>query len=93
MSSVRTPPRGYERYRVTGTATVRPDAWPVLEVITIVDKDTGAKVTVRGDSVTLTAEGEAAPEYVKRLWADARHLAALARRYGRPPRPDRHHGR
>jgi hypothetical protein len=81
------PPAEYaDRYRVTGTLRVVPGpaSAPDLEVITIVDIETRSEVTVRGEQMTLTTS-DVPPEYVARLWRDARHLAGVARRRGRPP--------
>lgn len=79
------PPKDFDGYLVTGRLRVTSHP-PDLEQVTITDKNTGAQVTVQGESVTLTAAGDSTPEYRERLWRDALHLAAVARRLGRPPR-------
>ena len=80
------PPRGFDGYLVTGRLRASHAVPPDLELVTITDKDTGASVTVQGESVTLVAAGDSTAEYRDRLWRDALHLAAVARRLGRPPR-------
>lgn len=83
---VAVPPRGYERYRVTGSLRVASDAEaPDLEHVDVVDVDTGARALVRGEMATLTLSGELNPDYVRRLWMDARYLTGLAAKLGRPP--------
>lgn len=74
------PPTGYAGYLVTGTLRIPTEGPPILEVITITDKDSGAQVQIRGELGTLTVAAEAAPPYVSKLWKDARYLAGIARR-------------
>ncbi len=79
------PPTGYEQYRIGGTLrVVSSERPPVVETIIVTDKGTGTRVTLAGEAGSVDGlRGDSAPEYVTRLWADARHLAGLVRR-GRP---------
>jgi hypothetical protein len=80
------PPAGFEQYRVTGSLRATTDSHlQDLELVTVNDPETGAQVAIRGDDATITLSGDADPKYVNRLWRDARHLAGLAQRIGRPP--------
>ena len=59
-------------------------AGQVQSVNVITDRDTGAVVAeVRGDRVTVPLDGT--PESTARLWADARTIAGVAAKLGRPP--------
>lgn len=80
------PPAGYEQYSIVGTLrVVSRAAAPIIDSITIADTETSTAVTFRGEAASITLPGDARPEYVKRLWSDARYLAGQVRR-GRPPR-------
>lgn len=87
---VAVPPEGFAQYQVTGSLRVAPHVHPPgltldLELVSVKDTETGATVAIRGNAATIDLSGDAAPKYVNRLWQDARHLAGMARRLGRPP--------
>jgi hypothetical protein len=85
------PPAGFAQYQITGSLRadghVHPSGLTLdLELVTVKDTETGATVAIRGNAATIDLSGDAAPQYVSRLWRDTRYLAGMARRLGRPPR-------
>ncbi len=71
------PITGRSSYRVTGRSRSRP---PDLhfEHVTVADTFTGAAITLT------TAPDHDGPAYIDQLWRDARLLAGVAQRLGRP---------
>ena len=54
--------------------------------LTVTDRESGVRVRMRGERVSLTTDAAATPKCVARLWADARSIFGLAyRQAGRPP--------
>lgn len=85
---VNLPARFRETYSAGGLLTVKPDhsEAPTILALTVTDRDTGARVRMRGQRVTLAAGPSATPEYVRRLWQDARVILGIVyRRMGRGP--------
>lgn len=85
--SVVLPPELRERYLVTGRLRVLADSPPLVRIasVTVVDRGTGARVRMRGNRTAMAPGDAATPEYVGRLWADARLILGLAhRQLGRP---------
>jgi hypothetical protein len=82
------PKRFRDTYLAAGRLKVRPDHSepPTILAVTVTDRDTGARVRMRGDRVTLDAAPSATHEYVGRLWQDARIiLGVVYRQMGRGP--------
>ena len=70
------------RYSASGRLRWTTTDPPAVEIVSLVvtDREGGGEVRMRGERVTLTAGGQATPEYVKGLWTDARAILGLARR-------------
>jgi hypothetical protein len=77
-----------DRYAAAGRLKLKPDRSepPRILALTVTDRDTGARVRMRGDQVTLDAAPSATHEYVGHLWQDARViLGVVYRQMGRGP--------
>jgi len=82
------PARFRDRYLASGRHKVKPDHSepPTILALTVTDRDTGVRVRMRGNRVTLGPPPSATPEYVAGLWRDARVIFGIAHRQrGRGP--------
>jgi hypothetical protein len=77
------PPVGYaEDYTVTGMLH-HEDGRTIIDSILVRDSTSGARVTIRGSSMTLEAPAELSIDNLGTLWTAGRHIAGLASKLGR----------